>query len=103
MSWLLNVLNKISTNKTRKLEKFDKNIHSSFRSLNPNKLKWNASFLVFSIQSNVEDKPLALGWAPKELDEEIVVHQKFVMSLYSPETILSIDINILLQSLRKRY
>lgn len=43
--------------------------------------------LFLSSAFNVEDKPLALG--VEELDEEIVVHQKFVMSSYSPETILN--------------
>ena len=43
--------------------------------------------LFLSSAFNVEDKPLALGF--EELDEEIVVHQKFVMSSYSPETILN--------------
>ena len=70
----------------QKAGKFNKNIHSSFRSLNPKKLKCNVfSCLQRTIQTS--GKPLAL--AREELDEEIVVHQKFVMSSYSPETILN--------------
>ena len=45
------------------------------------------SFFVFSSKSMSRKSQNCYVTSAKELDEQIVVHQKLVMSLYSPETI----------------
>ena len=86
MSCLLNVVRNISTNKTRKMEKFDKNFPPYFAvSI---QINWNGMFfLVFSSESMSRKGQNCFVISAEELDEQIVVHQKLVMSLYSPETI----------------